>query len=272
MKRALKLLDIRNFFQDIHKFGLRFFFFRIILKLFNRFGIKGNFLSFKETYDFIKNSNKSIIRIGDGEIALIMGKSIIYQDYNDNLRDELSHIISSYNENSNYLICIANTILQASNNKLKRLFNNLDIWMEVRIYFLANFPKKLYYGEGNITRLLGHYSINIENKLRESNIIFLANEEVINQANFKKKNVIKIIPKTKRNSYFERDELMDQIYENLIKFDKSDVVVILSCGPLAKVLAYNISELGYRALDLGYMFESSNIPEGVEFFHKLLKD
>lgn len=31
--------------------------------------------------------------------------------------------------------------------------------------------------------------------------------------------------------------------------------MIQSCGPLAKVLAYEISNLGYRALDLGSMIE-----------------
>ena len=41
----------------------------------------------------------------------------------------------------------------------------------------------------------------------------------------------------------------------MIKFEQSDIVILLSCGPVAKVLAYEISMLGYRAIDLGFMFE-----------------
>ncbi len=95
---------------------------------------------------------------------------------------------------------------------------------------------------------MDYFSFNLKFAYEDKNIIFVANEEVINLANLNtSKKKIKIFPKTQRNSYFEKDEIMNQIYINMIQFEKTDVIILLSCGPLAKILTYKISNLGYRA-------------------------
>ena len=81
---------------NIRKFGVKFLFFKFILTYFDFYRIKGKFLSFKETWDYIINTNKSIIRVGDGEMLLLKGKSILYQKYNYKLEQDLFKIISNY--------------------------------------------------------------------------------------------------------------------------------------------------------------------------------
>jgi len=207
------------------------------------------------TFDYLKETNKSIIRLGDGEISLLFGKSIIWQKYDYFLEQDLIKLIKNYDKNSPYLLCLPTDFIQATNKKLKKT-NRLDIWLPFKIMYMSIFPKNNIYGNGLLFRLMDYFSINLKFAYEDKNIIFVANEEVIEFADLKtSKKFIKIIPKTQRNSYFEKDEIMNQIYNNMIQFEKTDVVILLSCGPLAKVLAYEISNLGYRALDLGFMFE-----------------
>ncbi len=63
--------------MNFRKFGVKFLFFKIILTYFNFYRVKGKFLNLKKTLDYIKETNKSIIRLGNGEISLLSGKSII---------------------------------------------------------------------------------------------------------------------------------------------------------------------------------------------------
>ena len=270
-KFLLKVFQRLN--RDIKTFGTKYIFFKLVLTLFNSYRIKGNFLSFKETFEYIKNTNKSIIRLGDGEILLLMGKSIPYQRADYELEQDLYKIISNYNENSPYLLCIPNHIIQATNKKLKQ-FNILNLWLPFKIFYMFLFPKKNIYGNAILFRFLDFFSYNIKFVYENKYIIFVANEKIFNIANLKtSKEIIKIIPKTPKNSYFEKDEIMNLIFKNMNKFEKSEVVILLSCGPLAKVLAYEISNLGYRALDLGFMFEMEQHPNHIkillEFFKKM---
>ena len=47
-----------------------------------------------QTLDYIIENQSSIIRFGDGEMDLMLGKSIPYQVYDENLASQLKEIIS----------------------------------------------------------------------------------------------------------------------------------------------------------------------------------
>lgn len=275
IKKSLKskpsIDKLKIFIANIRKFGGKYLFFKFVLTYFNYYRIKGNFLNFKTTLDYIRESNKSLIRLGDGEIRLILGKSIDYQKYDYNLEQDLIKIIKNYKHDSPYFLALATDYIQATNKQLKDV-NRPDLWVPLKIMYKTIFPKECVYGNVSIFRYIDYFSIDLKFLYEDKTVIFVANENVIELANLKKsKKIIKIVPKTQRNSYFQKDEIMNQIYESMIQFEKSEVVILLSCGPLAKVLTYEISAHGYRALDLGYMFEAVNIHKKIKEYYDLTK-
>jgi len=161
---------------DYRKFGLKFLFFKFILKYSDLYRIRGNFLSLKETWDLVINTNKSIIRLGDGEMLLLRGKSIIYQNYSYRLEQGLKKIIKNYDKNSPYLLCLPVDFIQASNKKLKESDRD-RIWLNSKIFYMTFFPKKVSYGNALIFRLMNYFSINLKDIYENKNIIFVANEE-----------------------------------------------------------------------------------------------
>lgn len=58
-----------------------------------------------EIINIIK-SNKSILRLGDGEIGLLHNNPIIYQKWSREIKSIFKNIITSYNDDSNYVLSI----------------------------------------------------------------------------------------------------------------------------------------------------------------------
>ena len=148
--------------MNFRKFGVKFLFFKIILTYFNFYRVKGKFLNLKKTLDYIKETNKSIIRLGDGEISLLSGKSIIWQNYDYNLEQDLIKLIKKYNKNSPYLLCLPIDFIQATNNKKLIEINRLKIWLPFKIMYMSIFPKKNIYGNSLIFRLMDYFSFNLK--------------------------------------------------------------------------------------------------------------
>lgn len=241
--------------EEIQRFGFKYLFFKFIFYAFSSYRIKGKFLSLKGTLEYMKKTNKSVIRLGDGEILLLRGKSMMWQKYSDRLNQELLKIITQYEENSPYLLCIPNHRIQTSNKELRKT-NKAKMWTPFKILFMSLFPKKRTYGNAMLFRFLGYLSIEVSDIFEDKNIIYVANEQNLDIANLKtSKEFITIIPKTQKNSYSEKTELLNRIHEKMVKFEKSEVIIFLSCGPLAKILTYELSFTGYRVIDIGYFFE-----------------
>ena len=56
--------------------------------------------------DFILQNNCSVARFGDGEMDIITGNDIPYQNYNEKLAQELKNIISLQSD-ENLLVCLS---------------------------------------------------------------------------------------------------------------------------------------------------------------------
>ena len=61
-------------------------------------------MSIEETLDTIKCSYCSISRFGDGEIKLIAGKSLAFQPFSEELKDNLKNVISA--QMPGLLVCL----------------------------------------------------------------------------------------------------------------------------------------------------------------------
>ena len=61
--------------------------------------------SIDESLDFIRENHSSVIRFGDGEINLIAGHSIAYQDYHPELARSLRELVGM-NSTEKLLVCL----------------------------------------------------------------------------------------------------------------------------------------------------------------------
>lgn len=218
---------------------------------------KSRLLSVHETINNSIQYNKSLIRFGDGEFIIINGKSIHYQKQNERLRNYLVKIMEDYINNPkdcNYMVCMPNQFLNCNGLKIakKRLW--ISCWSETRYLFKTNYDKNVTYGDSFL--FSSKYS-NVYNKLwmKKDKIIFLHNNKIYAQ-NFEQKYNIEtiFIQVPKKNAFDKFDELLCKVKYEVDK-SQEDIAVLISAGPCAKVLVYELSKNGVFAIDTGHCWD-----------------
>lgn len=219
-------------------------------------------------YPKVKNSNAtlqklietncSIARYGDGEFNLILNESIVFQTNSQELTKRLKEVLRS--TNSNVLIAIPD------------VFTSLDKYTDSTIKF---WRKYLVYNRKIIYSLL-----NLEHQYFDSIVsrpyLGIKNKSECEQYfnDFKKvwdnKNVIFVEGEASRlgykNDLFNNAKSIKRIlcpatnafdkYSEIFDFcitQPKDSLFILALGPTATVLAYDLAQQGFRALDLGHL-------------------
>lgn len=209
----------------------------------------------------IKEERCSVSRFGDGEMALVNQQNIKFQKHDELLARRLEEVLES-NE-KDMLICIPN-IFRVDSLKyltyeskvfwLNELIKNRKIWYNV--------PKKdkLYY-DACITRPY----IRSKDKQHSKEIFELLKEI------WKERDVVIIEGAHSRlgvgNDLFNNTNSLhrvlcppkdafkkyDEILQYVIEYVKKDRLLLISLGPTATVMAYDLHRSGYQAIDLGHI-------------------
>jgi glycosyltransferase family protein len=213
----------------------------------------------EKTIEKIINDRCSIARLGDGEIRLLGNADLIFQEFDQKLSDRLNEIIKSNDDE--ILIALPNVF---SYKDLKNVTRDEQLfWKKDIILGYKNYKKlvkdKLYYN-ANISRPYIRYvdkknAKNIFEQLKkiwnQRDIVIIEGMETrlgIGNDLFDNTKSISRILCPVRNAFSKYDEIL----ENALKISK-DKLVIISLGPTATVLAYDLAKNGYQALDLGHV-------------------
>lgn len=215
-------------------------------------------LTIDETIDKVVSDKCSVSRYGDGEMMLISGKSITFQDYTPELGKRLSDILKSDNER--HLVCLP-SIFQ-SLDEYKELTKNF--WKRhLGKYMMAWLNKvssnKVYYNS-SLTR--PYYSFKDYDKSRtwfvklkqiwqDKDIVFIEGYKSrlgVGNDLFDNARSVERILCPSNNAFGKYEEIMKEAK----KIDKSKLVLI-ALGPTATVLAFDLHQLGYQALDIGHV-------------------
>lgn len=218
-------------------------------------------LSTTETLKKIIDEKKSIARFGDGELRLILGQSLgkvgsfnEYQIYNEKLSERLKHILK--NPTDNCLVAINR--FTDPNNDETICENNLTYWEN---YWLDYWPelKKYYnneytYYSSSLTRL----SVFKENPLEDikkiwedKKVLFVVGDGshfIEEDRLFNNVKQSEFLIARGKSSFQEYDDTIEKIK----KYDK-DWLILIALGPSATILAYDLSQDGYQALDIGHL-------------------
>lgn len=211
-----------------------------------------------DSLDYILKHHCSVARFGDGEMDLIRGRSITYQDYSVQLGDDLKHILQQ-KSNENCLICVSDVF-----NNRERYNSNCRHFWELNLQKDLNFYREIctapWYGSTFISRPY----IDLEDKSKSAGYfaklkqIWEGRDILIvegatsrsgcgNDLFANAKSIARIIGPS-RNAY----DMKDRIMEAITQYGK-EKLILLMLGPAAKVLAYQLSQKGYWAIDLGHI-------------------
>jgi glycosyltransferase family protein len=215
-------------------------------------------LSPEATLDVVYKNELSLIRFGDGEISLIENENLGFQKSNTQLSNALRHIIP--NRDSKLLLCIPNIFGKldqyskvSRNFSLHHVFKHGHTWSNL-------LDKKYVYGDAFITRPYLIYknketSAVVFNKLfrlwENRDVLLIEGDGSrlgVGNDMFKNVKHISRILCPSENAF----EKYEDILEKALYVSKS-TLILLSLGPTAKALGYELFQRGYRVLDIGHI-------------------
>lgn len=215
-------------------------------------------LSIEETIDRVINGNLSVIRFGDGEISLIDGSDLGFQRYSKDLADKLEMVIKA--EIDGLLITIAD--VWGKLDELEEYAYRFGVHHQYRCghVWKSLLSNERVYGNTGMTRFYLAYkdksnSGSTFNKLfsiwQDKDVVLIEGEKsrlgVGNNMFDKVKSLYRILcPPT--DAFLKYNAIKNEA----MKISK-DKLILLSLGPTAKVLAYELFLLGYRVIDIGHV-------------------
>ncbi|MBW7570549.1 GT-D fold domain-containing glycosyltransferase [Succinivibrio faecicola] len=216
---------------------------------------------YNQTVDTLISSDKSIARFGDGEIKIISGESIEFQEYDAYLATRLKSILENKNDrvmvgiNYDYyypdiqlLLPTVACFYRINSPKLRKNMNPYLNWNSQ--YYSAAFTQ-LYMFYQNMD--FDTYFEKLRQIWNKKDVLIVACKELVNTIKYN------IFDNANKTDYFfapnkNAFSKYDEIYKG-IKNYSNKTLVILMLGPTAKVLADDLSKDGYRALDLGHLMK-----------------
>lgn len=257
-KDKIRNLKIYNILIGI-KHYLEYIFYKMLYIFIKK--DKYNIISDVETVDLIVYKKKSIARYGDGEFKWIIGmKQKNFQDDDPKLKQKLIEALTSNYDN---LLIGIPSFLNSTN---KFTLNAKKYW----IHFLFKSYKKIkvyinknqIYADSYITRPY----LDIKDKNKKNVIKRFDNLKRI----WDKRNIVIVEGEFSRlgleNDLFDNAKEIKRIIcpaknafkkYNKIKSEMElcpkDTLFILSLGPTATVLSYELSQEGYQCIDLGHI-------------------
>lgn len=215
-------------------------------------------LTIAQTISLVE-SKKSLVRFGDGEIALICNDGPLFQSYDQGLAIELAKILSE-KCNDNLVVCLPDVFrnLGAYNGGFAsywraHLFRFRNLYyhiIESRNTFGNSFisrPFECFLDGEEHTYVFGWFKELVANKkiliVEGSATGFGVENDLLDNAKS-----IKRIHAPNRNAYSKKSAILEAIYNQM------DVdLIIISLGPTAKVLVQDLSKNSKWALDLGHL-------------------
>ena len=218
-------------------------------------------MSIDETLDQLLETEQSLIRFGDGEIHIMNGYDIGFQEYNEELSNSMKDILLNAS-NEDILICMPE-VFEAFTGNFPQDHNSEVFWkreLDAFAPFFRVYCQSKKYGSAFISR---PYIYNKDRsrtfeQFEKMKQLFEGKDLLIVEGAtsrsgvgndlFDKSNSIKRIICPSHNAFSKIQEIREKILEHV-----EERLILLMLGPTAKVLAYQLSQLGHRALDLGHI-------------------
>lgn len=217
-----------------------------------------NVLGIDETLDYVLKNGSSVARFRDGEIDIISGRSIPYQDYDVELGAEFWSILENKSD-ERLVVCMPDVFTGLDRyNKFARDFwkVHLDIYKEI----YENINWMSWYGSTFISRPYidledkshsERYFEHLKRLWNHRDILIVegdTSKSVVGNDLFDNANSIARIICPSKNAYFFLEEI-----ETAIRMYGDNKIVLVMLGPAAKLIAYHLSSENRQIIDIGHI-------------------
>ena len=231
-----------------------------------------------ETLDYIIENQSSLVRFGDGEINMLAGHSIPYQDYDEELVSTMRDIIGQESREE-LVVCLPD----AFTDRFRFTSWAIPFWkdhMDHYMDFYRELCSNSWYGSTFVSRPYIDFEDKSQAKTQfgklksiwENRDLLIVegatSRSGVGNDLFDEANSIKriICPS---HSAFSR---VHEIEQEIEKYATGRLILCM-LGPTAKVLAYRLSQKGYQVLDIGhidseYEWMKMEAKTKVKFSHK----
>lgn len=216
-------------------------------------------LSFNDCIDYINHNHASLARLGDGELVCMYGENLNFQESTDDIRKGLRRVCLS--DNIRCLIGIPDVFDDAERyDEVQHSFWRTHLYYH-RSKWYSFLKNDKIYANAFLSRF---YSMEYDKeKAKERvamlktlwngrNLVFIEGKDsklgVGNDLFDNARSIHRIIAPSK-NAFNKYDE----IFHSAQKVSLEDPLFIIALGPTATVLAFDLSQLGFQALDMGHI-------------------
>lgn len=214
--------------------------------------------SIENTLEYLTTHNVSFCRFGDGELELIAGKSISFQQANEKLSYRLQEVLSS--QDKNIIIGLPYALFTGKSHLLEIVS---DFWYlhgeKYRdIIFQYYHPNQQYYAAEMTLPVamykeydLDKYFKQLRSLWENKKIALIYGEGILHKFKFNifdNASTTYHIVAPSKNAFKSYTTILQQVQ----KLEK-DTLLLIILGPTATVLAYDLAHMGYRALDIGHV-------------------
>lgn len=222
-------------------------------------------LNSNQTLAALEENPKSFIRYGDGEIQLIKGNDIAFQNADAELSRRLAELLATEREDIyvglNYAYFQSPNEFAATNRKFYRVHATA-----FRRFFVDNCNPNstyldaacfgAYYRFDDSFDYESHYN-RIKNLFKGKKVAIVSGEGVFEKLEF---NVFElaaeqmIVHAPRINAFSRYNEILENIEAKVPK----DYLICLILGPTATVLPADLTDMGYMAWDIGHIAKDYN--------------
>lgn len=221
-----------------------------------------NILNSFESIQYIIDHKCSVSRYGDGELSFFCGVKEGYQDLDEKMIKALEHVLHA-TDAPNHIVGIP-YFLKNVNGTIKGV---RGFWgTVVRKYgkqWIKYFYKDRMYLDTQLSRFFVEYKdydrstkqlILLKKIWEDREVVIVEGAQsrtgIGNDLYDNVKSLRRILGYPK-NAFSHYDEMLQAIIKNVNPVDGK--LILLSYGPTATVLAYNLAKLGYQAVDIGHL-------------------
>ncbi|SFN34118.1 glycosyltransferase, SP_1767 family [Candidatus Pantoea varia] len=220
-------------------------------------------MSIEETIDLLlQNPQLSLARYGDGELEMTWYKNIGFQPFDPTLSARLKALLlHDPAANPHCLICLPDAFRTTRNMRS----GSALFWFFHKSFYFKHYEallnKQVRYGNTSVTRPYHdykgkHLSRMIFDKFKQ---LYQGCRVLIVEGSGTRLGLgnnllegasdVKRITTLNRNAFSVYDRLFDTVSKHAVNFD----LVLISLGPTATVLAYDLSQRGIRCIDSGHV-------------------
>lgn len=222
-------------------------------------------LGFDETVNLLLNGEKSVARYGDGELNLMksVDHSLTFQRNSTELQKRLHEVF--YDESPNLLIGIPHNVFRLEKtDNLRARAHWLSQITKISKYLDTLFYKERQFIDASFTRLYIDKKKNVDFDSRFKKVSKLWNNRevlIVEGENTKfgvgnglldnAKNVNRIL--IPNENAFDSYKKIYESTTSVVKNMDSNVLVLISAGPTATILAADLSKIGVQSIDIGHL-------------------